>query len=1044
MSTPSSSSEPRAALTAIVEWLAEHPFVGIALVILGLVDGAVAFGDLPRDVFPDLTTPTFNVIVQSPAMGSEEIERRVAIPIERAMAGLPGLRRVRSTCQAGVVQTTVELDPDFDYFRGRQLVGERVAMAQSALPPGLEAPVVSGVSGRLNEVAELVIEPTSEGSADPMTLRDFVEYELRNRLLAVPGVGGLDIVGGLLRQVQVRADPDRMRARDVSLEEVMRASEGASSSASAGVVPAGEIEWAVELDGRADSAFDLGRTVVADRHGAPVLLSDVAEVVDGGAFRRGVARHHGAEVVHVRIVRQVGADAVHVSAAVRSALAELEPPPGISVDVTYDQAELVDGALGGVGRAVAIGAVFVVLVILLLLGDFRAALVVALSIPTSVALAIAALGRAGGGLDTMTLGGLAISVGILVDASIIVVENAAHRLKDAHGSIPKHWVVTHAAGEMARPIVFATFVVIAVFVPLFGMAGIEGRMYRALALSVIAAMGASLFVALGVTPAVAGRVLSAKHGEEGKGLIVRVIERAYAPILGFALRRPRVIQLAALCITVPVIVLGASVGADFVPHLDEGYLMLETGVAPEASLETADRLVSAVEEAAAGFDQVRNVTRRLGRGERTEDPMPHTNADVLVELIPDRTMDDEAIAEALRERVSHAPGTQVLFTTPLQMRIDEGLGGSPADLQVRIFGTDLDILAGVANRLRDEMRHVRGLADVRTDVAGQSPELRVRLDRVALVRAHLTPGDVTEAVRTATVGREAGVVFRGGRRLDVMVRLGQPGSIDPEELRMLPLETPDGTRLPLSRVAEITSTVGPSIVRREAGQRRVGIEASVVGRDLGSAADEVRRLVARAVRSYFPEGTFASVGGRIETQDAANRALALAIALAVALVLILVYIALGSLAETALILGTLPSALVGGIVALLIAGETWNVSSLVGLLGLFGIAVQNGLVLVSQTRGLEAHGIAYDEAVREASLGRVRPKLMTASTAMLGLLPLVVLPLRGVELERPLAIVMIGGLVTSTLFTLVVLPTFLTDLGRFRAQRKPKKEEAST
>jgi cobalt-zinc-cadmium resistance protein CzcA len=801
-------------------------------------------------------------------------------------------------------------------------------------------------------------------------------------------------------------------------------------------VPAGEIEWAVELDGRADSAFDLARTVVAEHEGVPILLSDVAEVVESGAFRRGVARHRGAEVVHVRVVRQVGADTVHVASGMREALGELVPPPGIRVSVTYDQAELVDGALGGVGRAVGIGAIFVVLVIMLLLGDVRAALVVALSIPISVALAVAILGRFGGGLNTMTLGGLAIAVGILVDASIIVVENAAHRLKDAHGSIPKVEVVTKAAAEMSRPIVFATLVVIAVFVPLFGMAGVEGRMYRALAMSVISAMGASLFVALGAIPAITARALSTAHTAGGKSLVVRVIERGYAPVLAFALARPRVVQVLAAAITVPAIIAGASVGSDFVPHLDEGYLMLETGVAPEASLETADRLIQAVEEQAAGFDQVANVTRRLGRGERTEDPMPHTNADILVELRPDRTMNDEEIAEVLRERVSLAPGTQVLFTTPLQMRIDEGLGGSPADLQVRVFGTDLDQLSVLANMLRDRMRHVRGLADVRTDVAGQSPELAVRLDRVAMSRAGVTPGAVTDAVRVATVGEDVGVVFRGSRRIDVMVRLDAPGSIDPEELRILPIETPEGVRLPLTRLARITSTVGPSIVRREAGQRRVGIEASVVGRDLGSAADEVRALVARAVREDFPEGTFAQVGGRIETQDAANRALLIAIILAVALVLVLVYVALGSLAETVMILGTLPSALVGGIAALLIAGETWNVSSLVGLLGLFGIAVQNGLVLVSQARGLETHGLRYDEAVKEASLGRVRPKLMTASTAMLGLLPLVVLRLRGVELERPLAIVMIGGLVTSTLFTLVVLPTFLVDLGRFRARRK--------
>lgn len=1034
MSGAKTAAHPeRGLLGGAVRWAAAHPFVGIAIVALGLTDASLSAGDLPRDVFPDLTTPIFNVIVQAPAMGTEEIERRVAIPLERAMAGLPNLRRVRSVCQAGVVQTTVELDPDADYYRARQLVGERVTLARAVLPEGLEPPLVSGVSARLNEVIELIVESEADGDEARLRIRDFAEVDLRRRILAVPGVGGFDVVGGELRQVQVRVDLDRMRARGVTLHEIEEATAGASASSSAGISPEGEIEWAVEIDGLATGAADLGATVVASPGGVPVLLRDVADVVEDGAFRRGSAFHRGREVVHVRIVKQVGADAVHVSRGVRAVLDALVVPDDLSVTVTYDQAELIDGALGGVGRAVGLGAIFVVLVILLLLGDLRAAVVVALAIPTSVALAIVALGRLGAGLDTMTLGGLAIAVGLLVDASIIVVENAAHRLAERRPGTRAH-VVTEAAAEMARPITFATLVVIAVFVPLFGIAGVEGRMYGALALSVIAAMTASLFIALGVTPAVAGLAMRAPKGETTEhGWLVRLIEKTYGPVLEFALRHTRLVQIGALVVTAIAIALGARVGADFVPHLDEGYLMLESGVAPEATLATTDALLGGVEAAAWAVPEVVNVTRRAGRAEATEDPMPHTNGDILVELSDDRSRTDEEIADDLRERLSSAPGTATLFTTPLAMRIDEGLGGTPADISVRVYGTDLGALARTAMMLRDRMRAIEGLADVRTDVAGESPQLHVHLDRDTLVRMGAAPGEVTRAVRLAMVGEMVGPIYRDGRAIDVVVRVGAPGEVAPSTLRELPIVIDGGARVPLRTLGDVERTVGPSLVRRDMGSRRIAVEASVVGRDLGGAAADVRALV-RDVTPDLADGTFAEVGGRVETQEAATRGLLEAVALAIVLVLVLVYVALGSLRDTLVIVGALPSALVGGIAALLVSGETWNVSSLVGLLGLLGIAVQNGLVLVSQTREAEARGAPFATALHEACLGRVRPKLMTAATAILGLVPLVVLPLEGVELERPLAIVMIGGLVTSTIFTLVVLPTVYRDAVRLSAR----------
>jgi cobalt-zinc-cadmium resistance protein CzcA len=635
-------------------------------------------------------------------------------------------------------------------------------------------------------------------------------------------------------------------------------------------------------------------------------------------------------------------------------------------------------------------------------------------------------------------------VGLLVDASIIVVENAAHRLSLRRGE-DRLLVITDAAVEMARPITFATLVVIAVFVPLFGVPGVEGRMYGALALSVVAAMSAALFVALLSTPSVSALVMRAAH-EETEGWFITTLKRIYAPMLTFSLEHPRVVQLTGALVTVPVLWLGTQVGADFVPHLDEGYLMIGAFAAPEATLATGDALSAAVEDAASSAPGVLDVTRRTGRGEGTEDPMLHTASDVLVALDPERELSDEEIATLIRERLAAtAPGVQALFTSPLQMRIDEGLGGTAADLSLRIFGPDLTVLSHYANIASERLSHTPGFEDVRADVTAESPSISVHFDRDALLRAGVTPVAASETIEAALVGLPVGTVFRNGRAVSVRVRALGPLEASPAALREIPIEAASGELVPLRHLATIESRTAPSLIRREAGARRIAIEASVVGTDLGSAA-VLARDIARNLD--LPPGYFASVGGRIESQESSTSALLFAVALALVLVLVLLYLAIGELGETLTILLTVPSALVGGVVALLLTGETWNVSSLVGLLGLFGIAVQNGLVLVTQAEQLRHEGKSHRDALYEACLGRVRPKLMTAATAILGLLPLVVLPLRGVELERPLAIVMIGGLVTSTLFTLLVLPTFLElrwKLGQRLSQRTTvaKTSEAS-
>ncbi|MPZ18020.1 MAG: CusA/CzcA family heavy metal efflux RND transporter [Luteitalea sp.] len=1019
-------------IAAIVRWSYARPALVLLLASAGTLVGALSFQGLRRDVFPDLATPVFNVIVQNPAMGAEELETGVSIPIEVALAGLPNVRRVRSVSQLGVARVTIEFQPEADYYLSRQFVAERLSQLSGELPPGTDAPLLSSLTGRLNEIFEFTLE-AEEGAADLMTLRDLAEFEVRNRLLAVPGVSTVERLGGYLRQFQVQIDPERMVARGVTLEELLHAVDESNLNASGGFVTQGDLEWTIRAVGRAEGAVDLQSTVVAVRGGVPVLLSDVADVREAPATRRGLAHRLRGEVVSCRVAKQFGADTVEVATGIRRAITEISAslPEGVHLRVVYDQSQLVDSALGGVSRAVLLGAIFVVLVLLAFLGNVRAALIVTLTIPCSIALAGLLLDRFDIGLNTMTLGGLAIAVGLLVDASIIVVENVLHRLGEP--SEASSWERARGAAiEVGRPIAFATMTVVAVFVPLFGMTGIEGRMYRPLAAAVIATLVASLGLALTVTPVAAGWLLrrspqaGSSAGEET--WIIRRIKRAYRPLLDLCLRRSGAVAIVSTVVALPLVVLSGRIGTDFMPALDEGAFLLQTVLPPEASLEQVDRLNHRVEDALRAFPEVEDVVRRTGRAERTEDPMPHTLSDVLVALAPDRSRTLDELETAMREAVSAFPGVSVLFTTPLGMRIDEGLGGTPADLSVRIFGPDLARLRSLAADAHRAIEGVRGIADLRVESLTELPQLRIRVDRQAAARVGLAPGDIVRAVRVGLVGEEASEVWVGQRRFDLLVRLQDVWRNDANRIGRLLLNTHAGVPIPLNTVAKIEEVFGPGAIRREAGARRIAIDASVTGRDLGTTAAEIGDLLAE--RLELPAGYFIDVGGRVESQQRAARSLAVATAVGILAVVVLLYLALGSFRETLLILATLPNAFVGAIVALYLSGGTWNVSSLVGLIGLFGIAVQNGLVLATQTHGLMADGVPFVDAVREASLGRVRPKLMTAGTAILGLLPILVLRFEGTEIERPLAVVMVGGLVTSTLFTLLVLPAFYTLLGR--------------
>jgi cobalt-zinc-cadmium resistance protein CzcA len=993
----------------------------LSCLLLALGAGVAAYRQLSTDVFPDLTVPVFNVITQNAAMAPEDLELSVTLPLESALNGLPGVRRIRSVTQQGVSQVTVEFESDVDYWRARQLVGERLGQVLAQLPEGTRPPLLSSLTNRLNEVFEFIVE----GDVDPMALRDIAEFDLRYRILAVPGVASVERLGGLLRQYQVQLDPNRMRARGIGLDDVLRAVRESNENAPGGVVSTGETEFTVRSLGRIGSLEDLRRSVITAREGTPIVIGDVADVVEGGAVRRGLARADGREVVSSRVIKQVGTDTVEVTRAIRAALAEAQPtlPPGVRIRAVYDQSELIGHALSSVQRAILIGAVLVVVVLFVLLGDPRSALIVTLTLPLSVVLAGVVMRWFGAGINTMTLGGLAIAVGILVDAAIIMVENIHHRLTTGTGRRGAR--VLQGAIEVGHPIAFATAIIMAVFLPLFLMTGIEGRLYRPLALTVVSAMAAALVLALTFVPMLCAWFLqSTDEGvQESDVWIIRGIKRLYVPALGWAFRHAWTVRFLSIAITVPAFIGLMYVGTEFMPELDEGALLVQTVLPGEASLDQVDKVNTQVQEVIASVPAVSFVSRRSGRSEETEDPMPHVLSDVLVQLKPrEERGETEEVADEIREALEEVPGVAVLFTTPLGMRIDEGLGGTPAELSIRVFGPDLDELSRLARQIGAIAGEVQGVADLRVEEASGVPQLQVRVNRDAASRLGLTASEVAEAVRVALGGEVVSEFWQGQRNYGIQVRQAEPFRVDVAQIAALPLMSPTGALISLDQVADVQERRGPNIIRRESVTRRVAVEGSIEGRDLGSTVRELRERIERDV--IMPDGYYVSFGGQFEQQERAFEALAVAIALAVGLVFVLLLLALGSGAEVSVILLTLPDAFVGGILALVLTGETLNVSSAVGFIGLFGIAVQNGLVLIAQTRALVKDGVPFDEALRQASIGRVRPKLMTAACAMLGLLPLVVLPGQGGELERPLAIVMIGGLVTSTLFTLLALPTF--------------------
>lgn len=1008
------------------DWLLPRKGWVFGLAILWGVASLATFLSLKRDLFPDLTLPSLSLLIQSPGRSASELELTVAQPVEQAVGGLPGVKRVISTVQPEVVQVVIAFEGDMDPWRARQLVAERLSSVIGNFPAGTQPPLVSSASGRLQEIQEIVLEGPS---VDPMKLRDYTEKVLVPRLQAVPGVARVERLGGEERQLQVTINPDQMRLQGVSLDQVAQAMKGSALDTATGIMEIRDKGWFMSAGTQAASPEAVRHLPLQTARGM-IQLGDIADVREGPGFRRGLARHQGHEDVSLRVVKQPTADTLSTTQGVRLALDELRKglPEGTELTLMYDQGNLVNHALRGVTIALLLGGFFVALVLILLLGSLRGALLVIVVLPLATFGAAIPLKAAGLGLNAMTLGGLAISVGLLVDAAVIMVENLAHRLHQHRDHIePRRVALTRAAAEVGVPILTAVLVILAVFIPLLAIGGVAGRLYAPLAVAVASAMTLSLVLSFTLVPALVERFLPPGLALDEPRFVL-AIKAFYKPKLEWAMRRSGLVQIISLGITIPSVWLALTLGSNFLPKLDEGALMLSSRLPSETSLEAVDAANLQMELKLQKVPGVASVYRRTGRAELTEDPMPHTASDVLVVL--DGTKDSKAVEAEVSKAVEDLP-YPVEITTPMQMRISEGLGGTPADLQVKLFNPDLDALQAQLPEIQERLSKVEGVASVSPDAGGPMPSWRIVPDDDALRRLDVPRTLVAETLAAALQGLPTEARFDGPQRIERIVRFPNDGRVSPETLKRLPIVLEGGRIVELGQVTRFEETSTPSLIRRESAQRRLALNIRTTG-DLGGTANRVEAAMAQI---QLPKGTVVKIGGQIEQARETQKRLGVAIAAALTLVAVLLYLALGRWREVMVVVTTLPSAFAGGLFSLWLAGETWNISSIVGLIGLFGVAVQNSLVLITQTKDLLAAGTPFDQAIREASLGRVRPKLMTAGSAILGLMPML-FGIGGSELERPLAIVMVGGLVTSTLFTLLVLPSFYAWMARPASEKE--------
>ncbi len=989
--------------------------------------GILSYLRLPVDAFPDVSPNLVQVFTLTEGLAPEEVETYVTFPVEVAMNGLPGVAEVRSVSNFGLSVVNVYFADEVDVYFARQLVGERLQEAREQIPEGFGEPQMGPISTGMGQILFYYLEDTT-GRYSLEELRTIQDWLIKHQLQTVPGVTEVLGIGGWEKQFQVVVEPASLLRYDVSLADVIAAIRANNLNVGAQFLERNSEELVVRSVGLATGISDLDRVVIKTVDGTPVFLRDLADVRIGGAIRRGVQTHDGVgEVVAGQVIKLFGANSSTVIGAVEEKLAEVNGtlPAGVRIVPYYQQKSLVEAAVSTVTSALLIGIGLVVLVLPFFLGGVRPSLVVALAIPFSVLTAFVGMRLFGISANLMSFGGLAIAIGMMVDGTIVMVENVERLLREASPEGTRLEIVAKASVEVARPIFFAILIIIVVFLPLFTLQGVEGKTFRPLAATVSMAMLGSLIYALLVSPVMAWLLMRRKLGGE-KNLGHRVVtglQRAYEPLLRSLVGRPAVsVSLAVVLLVVGAVIL-PQLGSEFTPTLQEGTLILRLTMAPSIALSESTEVALRVERRLMTLPEVVSVVTRIGRGEVGAHTDPVNNAEMFLLLEPKnkwRVSSQEELEALIREHLGEIPGVLTSFTQPIQMSVEELLEGVRAELAIKLFGEDLEALKAKADEIASVVAEVRGAADVQADQIAGTPQLLIRVDRGAVARWGLNVEDVQAVVRAAVGGESAGQIFEGVRRFEIVVRYPQSSRDTPEAIGSILVPTPDGATVPIAQLAVVEEVVGPRQITRENGQRFITVQCNVADRDIGSFVAEAQRAIDDEVD--LPPGYLVTWGGQFELQQKANRRLALVVPVTLVLIFLLLYASFNSLRSSALILLNIPLALVGGVAALWISGQNLSVPASVGFIALFGIALENGMVLVTYLNQLvEDHTPVGEASIRGAIL-RLRPVLMTAMTTALGLVPLLLSSGTGSEVQRPLATVVIGGLVTSTVLTLLVLP----------------------
>lgn len=1001
------------------------------LVLLGMLllvgVGIVSWQSLTLDAVPDITPNQVVINTQTPGMGTAEAERSVTFPIETAMGGIPGVEQVRSLSFYGLSQVTITFADDTDVYFARQLVSERLGAVREQLPAGVPAPQLGPVSTGLGEIYHYALESATK---TPMELRTLQEWTIKPLLRTVPGVAEVNVNGGYEKQYEVDIDPKRLLSRSLSLHQVTEAVQKNNANVGGGFLERNGEQTTIRSIGLVNSLEDLGSIVVSAEHGTPVYLKDVADVKIGSPLRTGVATKDGKEAVIGSVLMLKGANGRTVATAVDLKMRAVRAllPQDVRVIPVYDRSDLVNQSVHTVEHSLIEGGLFVLVILLVLLGNLRGALIVALAIPLSMLFAITGMNRFGISGNLMSLG--AIDFGLIVDGAVVMVEHAVRRLAEERKRVGRTLTreevrnnVGQAAREVAKPVTFAVSIITVVYLPILTLEGIEGKMFKPMAFTVVFALIGALLLTLLLVPALCSLLLSGDT-REGRNPVMDLLSGLYRPVLDFALRQRIVVAGCAVALVALTGILFTRLGAEFIPQLDEGAIDLHPVRLRTADAAATVTLLTAMEKKVRDVPEVVTVFSRAGTAEVANDPMAMSTGDSFVMFKPRdewRTgMTRAKLIDEIQDRLKDVPGQGYGLSQPIQDRFDELTSGVKADVGIKVFGEDLDTLKSKADEIADVIRKVSGAKDVSVEQVDNIPVLEIRIDRQSIARVGVNVADIQEWVETTLGGRSLGQIVEGDKRFEVTVRLSEEMRNNVDGIKALPIAMPGGGSVPLSSLATFVTAPAPAQISREHGRRRVVVQCNVRGRDLGSFVEEAKAVTQKNVK--LSEGYYLEWGGQFENLQRAKARLTLVVPIALGLIFVLLFSTFGSLRQALLIFTGVPLAVTGGIVALWLRGLPFSISAGVGFIALSGVAVLNGVVMVSAINHLRAQGKTVFVAVHEGAAERLRPVLMTALVAALGFIPMALNTGIGAEVQRPLATVVIGGILSSTLLTLIVLP----------------------